>query len=227
MSARIRAEIPESAMRKTTPQNAAAIDRRMVEEAVWSAPPSDGSDFDLNPESRDLLPPNRRLRPAAVLCALAPRGEGFNVILTRRSEQLKTHSGQVAFPGGKIDPTDPSPMAAALREAEEEIGLTADQVDVIGAIDRYETGTGFTITPFIAICHPAFQPIAEEGEVAEVFETPLDFLMDPRNRERRSAKWQGQLRHYYAYDWEGRLIWGATAAMLKALSDRIDRLRNS
>ena len=209
----------------TAPLDAAAIDRRVIEEAVWSAPTSPASDFDLNPQGRSLVPPNRRLRPAAVLCALAPREGAFQVILTLRSSQLKTHAGQVAFPGGKIDPTDPSPMAAALREAEEEIGLTSDQVEILGPIDRYETGTGFTITPFIGICSPAFRPIAEEGEVAEVFETPLDFLMDARNRERRSVEFQGAMRHYYAYDWQDKLIWGATAGMLKALNDRIDRVR--
>ena len=226
MSARPKVKAQRGAERDPTPINAAPIGRRVVEEAVWSLAPSASSDFDLNPEGRALAPKNRVLRPAAVLCALAPRPDGFSVILTRRSDQLKTHSGQVAFPGGKIDSTDPSPMAAALREAEEEIGLTPDQVEVIGAIERYETGTGFSITPFIAVCHPAFKPIAEEGEVAEVFETPLDFLMNPRNRERRSVEFQGQLRHYYAYDWDGRLIWGATAGMLKALNDRIDRVRS-
>ena len=225
MSARPAASFSTSAEPDAGPQLAAPIDRALVEEAVWGAPARKASDFDLNPSGRALLPPNRRLRPAAVLCALVPRDGGFQVILTLRSENLRAHAGQVAFPGGKIDVDDASPMAAALREAEEEIGLTADQVEILGPIDRYETGTGFAITPFLGICSAAFQPIAEEGEVAEVFETPLDFLMDPRNRERRSYELNGYTRHYYAYDWRGRMIWGATAGMLKALNDRIDAVR--
>lgn len=225
MSARPVANLSTSAKRDDAPQLAAPIGRPLVEEAIWGAPSREASDFDLNPSGRSLLPPDRRLRPAAVLCALVPRNDGFQVILTQRSEHLRAHAGQVAFPGGKIDATDASPMAAALREAEEEIGLSADQVEILGAIDRYETGTGFAITPFIGICRASFRPIAEEGEVAEVFETPLDFLMNPRNRERRSYELNGHTRHYYAYDWQGRMIWGATAGMLKALNDRIDAIR--
>lgn len=201
------------------------IDRRLLEAAVWGAPDRPASDFDLNPRERSRISPRRKLRPAAVLCALVLREQGFNVILTRRSERLNTHAGQVAFPGGKIDLNDASPMAAALREAEEEIGLTADQVDILGAIDRYETGTGFTVTPFIGVCSPAFSPIADDGEVAEVFETPLDFLMNPANRERREFVRDGRERRFYAFDWRGRTIWGATAGMLKALSDRIEVVR--
>lgn len=205
--------------------DAPSIDRRLLEAAVWGPPTRSGGDFDLNPSGRDLISPSRRLRPAAVLCAVAPRPTGFQVILTRRADHLKTHAGQVAFPGGKIDPGDPSPMAAALREAEEEIGLSPDQVEILGAVDRYVTVTGFSIIPFIGVCNPAFLPIADDSEVAEVFETPLDFLMDPRNRLRRAVEREGRMRRFYAYDWRGRVIWGATAGMLKALNDRIDAAR--
>lgn len=213
-------------LKETDPAPQASIHLGLVEAAVWEGAPVENGDFDLNPKDRADLPPTRKKRPAAVLCALAPRESGLHVILTRRADHLNRHAGQVAFPGGKIDPTDPSPMAAALREAEEEIGLSSDQVEVLGPIDRYETATGFLVTPFVAVAHPAFRPIADDNEVAEVFETPLDFLMDARNRERRSYEWDGRTRHFYAYEWEGRTIWGATAGMLKALADRIEAVRD-
>ncbi|MEM9724090.1 MAG: CoA pyrophosphatase [Pseudomonadota bacterium] len=203
------------------------IDRALLEAAIWGAAPTINGDFDLNPVDRSTLPLDRLRRPAAVLCALAPRPHGYNVILTRRADHLKAHAGQVAFPGGKIDPADPSPMAAALREAEEEIGLPREQVEMLGPFDRYETVSSFLVTPFIGIAHPAFQPIADDGEVAEVFETPLDFLMDPANCQRRSATWKGEERHFYVYEWRGKNIWGATAGMLKALSDRVEAVRRS
>ncbi|MEL6980698.1 MAG: CoA pyrophosphatase [Pseudomonadota bacterium] len=202
------------------------IDRALIEAAVWSAPArAGGGDHDLNPGAERDFALDRARRPAAVLCALAPRSSGFHVILTRRAAHLSAHAGQIAFPGGKIDPGDPSPLAAALREAEEEIGLPREQVEVIGAIDRYETGTGFSVTPFVALAHAAFRPIADDGEVAEVFEAPLDFLMDPRNVEKRSGVYKGVTRHYYAYDWRGKMIWGATAGMLKGLADRVAAAR--
>lgn len=200
---------------------AARIDRRLLEAAVWTPRARSGaSDFDLNPDAEE----GRRrlaLRRAAVLCALAPREAGYHVILTRRADHLRRHAGQIAFPGGKIDAIDPSPLAAALREAEEEIGLAPDQVDVIGAIEPYETRTGFHVTPFVGLADPSFHPITDDQEVAEVFEAPLDFLMDPRNRQRRSYTLQGRRRYFYAYDWGGRAIWGATAGMLSCLAERV------
>ena len=202
------------------------IDRYIIEAAVWRAgQDGDHGDFDLNPLGADDLPPSQRITPAAVLCPIVERPGGFHVILTKRAEHLSKHPGQVAFPGGKVDPHDPSPLAAALREAEEEVGLPREQVDVVGAINPYVTGTGFRVTPFVGMVHHAFRPITDDGEVAEVFEAPLDFLMNPANRQLRTGFWRGRERSTYAIPWNGYDIWGATAGMLKALADRIEAAR--
>jgi 8-oxo-dGTP pyrophosphatase MutT (NUDIX family) len=157
---------------------------------------------------------------AAVLVAVTDRAEP-GVILTQRTEHLRKHPGQVAFPGGRIDPSDDGPVAAALREAWEEIGLPAAQVEVVGAVDRYHTGTGFDVTPVLAVVPPdlAYSPAA--AEVADVFEVPLAHLLDPINHVPGSAEWRGRTRHFHQIDWQGRRIWGATAAMIVNLSRRL------
>lgn len=190
---------------------------------VTDEPPR--SDFDLSPQLRELMPETRNLRPAAVLCPITPREDGLHVILTRRADHLKNHAGQIAFPGGKVDPEDRSPLATALREAHEEIGLVSDLVDVLGAIARYETVTGFLVTPFVGVTQPTYQPIVDDNEVAEVFEAPLDFLMNPANIQRVDRVVDGKPRPYYAIPYQDRYIWGATAAMLKNLADRIASVR--
>ncbi|MEM9049037.1 MAG: CoA pyrophosphatase [Pseudomonadota bacterium] len=179
------------------------------------------SDYDLNPQIVGALPKNRRLRAAAVLCGLTERDGAYHILLTRRAPALKHHAGQVAFPGGKVDAGDPSPLAAALREAQEEIGLAPEHVEVLGSIDGHETATGFAITPFVGIVAPGFRPVPETGEVAEVFEAPLDFLMDPSNHKRASRDWNGQKRYFYEMPWGQHYIWGATARILKGLSLRL------
>ncbi|MEM9737339.1 MAG: CoA pyrophosphatase [Pseudomonadota bacterium] len=190
---------------------AAALDR---------PPLGDRSDFDLNPHLRARAE-GASPRPAAVLCGLIQRPAGLQVVLTRRAAHLKHHGGQVAFPGGKVEPTDPSPSAAALREAQEEIGLHPRQVRLMGQLDDYLTGTQFRVSPFVAEIDPAWEPVIDPGEVAEVFEAPLDFLMDPANR-REEAYTKGTLtRRYYAMPWGRHHIWGATAGMLKGLADRL------
>jgi 8-oxo-dGTP pyrophosphatase MutT (NUDIX family) len=180
------------------------------------APPR--SDFDLNPQSRLH---DRPLTPAAVLVGLVEREAGLTVLLTRRSDALRKHSGQVAFPGGRMDPGE-TPAQAALRESWEEVGLDQHFVRLAGLGDAYETGTGFSITPVVGFIRTGFTLQAYDAEVAEIFETPFAFLMDAANHQLRSMKAaDGIERSFYAMEHEGRTIWGATAGMLRGLRERI------
>jgi 8-oxo-dGTP pyrophosphatase MutT (NUDIX family) len=156
---------------------------------------------------------------AAVLIAVTDRPEP-GVILTVRREHLRTHAGQVAFPGGRVDAGEDT-FSAALREAHEEILLDPAAVDVIGAIERYRTVTGYVVTPVLGVIPPDLPLEPHEHEVADWFEAPLDFLLDPANQHRRSALFQEQTRHYYEIVWNDRRIWGATAAMIVNLSRRL------
>lgn len=160
-------------------------------------------------------------RPAAVLVALVARPEGTSVLLTQRAAHLREHSGQIAFPGGKIDPADASPMACALREAHEEVGLEARFVEPIGYLDPYQTGTGYRILPLVAMLSPGFALSLNAQEVADAFEAPLAFLMDPANHLRHSRHWAGRERFYYAMPYRERYIWGATAGILRNLYERL------
>ncbi len=160
------------------------------------------------------------LRPAAVLVAITDRPDP-GLILTRRSSHLRTHAGQIAFPGGRVDDSDADEIAAALREAEEEIALPRSAVDVIGMSDRYHTFTGFDIVPVLGVVPPDLPLSACADEVDDWFELPLAFALDPANRTRQSVQWQGATRHYYEIMWEGRKIWGVTAAILANLSKRL------
>ncbi|GAA4715998.1 CoA pyrophosphatase [Sphingomonas lutea] len=157
--------------------------------------------------------------PAAVLIAVTDRSDP-GVILTVRRDHMRTHAGQIAFPGGRIDPGE-SAIEAALREAEEELALDPARVDVIGDLAPYRTVTGYAVTPVIGVMAPDLPLQAQEAEVADWFEAPLAFLLDPANHQRRSALFQGQERHYYEIDWNGRRIWGATAAMTINLARRL------
>ncbi|HMG48879.1 MAG TPA: CoA pyrophosphatase [Allosphingosinicella sp.] len=161
------------------------------------------------------------ITPAAVLVAVVDRPEP-TVILTLRPETMRKHPGQISFPGGRIDPGDDGPIAAALREAEEEIGLPPHRVEVIGLADVYRTITGFEVTPVVGIVPPDLPLVPHPGEVAAVFEAPLHYLLDPAHQHQRSAIWRGRERHYYEIDYEGRRIWGATAAMIVNLSRRLE-----
>lgn len=161
------------------------------------------------------------LRDAAVLVPIVNRPEGLTVILTKRADHLNSHAGQVSFPGGRVEESDGSAVAAALRETEEEIGLLSDFVTIKGELDRYRTGTGFSIQPVVGFVETGFTLDVHEGEVAEVFEVPLDFLMDPKNHLRHSAVWQGKRREYYAMPYGDYYIWGATAGMLVNFYTRV------
>jgi 8-oxo-dGTP pyrophosphatase MutT (NUDIX family) len=157
--------------------------------------------------------------PAAVLIAVTDRIDP-GVVLTVRREHLRTHAGQVAFPGGRIDPGE-DPIGAALREAHEEILLDPSTVDVVGSIEQYRTVTGYVVTPVLGVIPPGLPLEPHEHEVADWFEAPLEFLLDPANRRERSALFQGSTRHYYEIIWNDRRIWGATAAMIINLSRRL------
>jgi 8-oxo-dGTP pyrophosphatase MutT (NUDIX family) len=157
--------------------------------------------------------------PAAVLIAITDRAEP-GVILTVRREHLRTHAGQIAFPGGRIDDGEDA-FAAALREAAEELGLPPDDVELVGAIEDYRTVTGYIVTPVIGVIPPGLPLYPHEHEVADWFEGPLAYLLDPANQHPKSALFQGQERHYYEIMWDGRRIWGATAAMIVNLSRRL------
>jgi 8-oxo-dGTP pyrophosphatase MutT (NUDIX family) len=152
--------------------------------------------------------------PAAVLVPLIPRPEGVAVLLTERAGHLSRHAGQVAFPGGRCDPDDDSIVHTALREAQEEVGLDPARVDVLGVLPQYRTRTGFLITPVVGWIEPPFSLLPDPGEVADVFEMPLAFVLDPANHERHHRDADDGRRYFYVLPFQDRYIWGATAAML-------------
>lgn len=161
-------------------------------------------------------------RPAAVLIPVVARDEP-TVLLTQRSASLSTHAGQISFPGGKLDPTDPDPLATALREAHEEVGLDPGFADPLGFLEPYLSGTGFRIVPVVALVSPAFEVKLNPAEVDEAFEVPLDFLMTPENHARHSREWKGIRRSFYAMPYGERYIWGVTAGILRVLYERLYR----
>lgn len=194
----------------------------MIDDALGRAAARDtstSSDFDLNPGF--ILPEGRKLRAAAVLVAVQDLGYGPRVLLTKRSSHLKHHPGQIAFPGGKVEVSDATPTAAALREAQEEVGLPPSLVRVIGALPSHETVTGFTVVPILAQITGAFGPVAEVGEVDEVFSVPLSFVTNPANFRVEARFWRGELRRYYTVPYGPYYIWGATARILRGLAERM------
>lgn len=176
------------------------------------------SDFDLNPDFQ--MPSGTTYKDAAVLIAICARTP-LTVLLTERTPHLSAHAGQIAFPGGRIDPGDRDATAAALREANEEIGLDAASVEPLGYLDPYRTSTGYLITPVVALVEPNFAIAANPAEVADVFEVPLAFLLNETNHRIESRQWRGAERRFYAMPYNQHYIWGATAGIIRSLSRRL------
>lgn len=218
-----------SAMTSPGPFRAHAA-ARLHPEPRWRRPaaapapgwhPEDGpSDFDLNPEYATLALSAAPPRPAAVLVPVVMR-EPLTVLLTLRTPHLTAHAGQVAFPGGKVEEHDSSAIETALREAEEEVGLDRRLVSPIGFLDTYRTGTGYAITPLVALVDRGYHPRPDPNEVADVFEVPLAFLMEPANARLETRFWRGRDRRFYALSFDGFDIWGATAGMLHNMRERL------
>lgn len=181
-------------------------------------PLGDGWNF---AELSDLVVPGP-LQDATVLVGLVPRDSGTRVVLTRRNEHLRNHAGQVSFPGGRIDAGDAGVVAAALRETGEEIGVVPPQVVPLGFLDPFVTTSRFRVVPVVATLDPAYVARPNPGEVAEVFEVPLDYLMSPQHLRDVFAEFRGRRRRVLEYDWPGQRIWGATAAILFNLRQRLE-----
>ncbi len=161
--------------------------------------------------------PETGLIPAAVLIPIVMRGSGMTILLTQRTAHLRDHAGQVSFPGGRCEPGDAGPVATALREAHEEVGIDPAQVEILGSLPEYLTSTGFRVTPVVGFVNPPLNLRLDDFEVAEVFEPPLEFLLDAANHQRHKVDYRGAQREYWAMPWHGYYIWGATAGMLVSL----------
>lgn len=154
------------------------------------------------------------LMPASVLVPIVARSESLTVLFTRRTAHLRAHSGQISFPGGRVEPQDVGPIETALRETQEEIGLARERIELIGTLPEYHTRTGYRITPVVGLVAPPFVLEADPQEVDAVFEVPLSFLLDPRNHQRHTRAFEGRMISYFAMPYGEHYIWGATAAML-------------
>ena len=191
--------------------------RLLAEPAILPLAPR-RSDYDLNPDLQPAAP--RELVPAAVLVPVVRRADP-TVLFTRRTENLARHAGQVSFPGGRLHQEDASLVVTALRETREETGIDPELIDVAGFLDPYETGTGFAILPVVGLLEESFSLRPNPQEVAEIFEVPLAFFLDQANCERETGEWQGRTRTFYAFRYKQHHIWGATAAIIVSLRDRI------
>lgn len=176
----------------------------------------DGGDIDFLEQEKP-----QTIRPAGVLMGVVPRADGPTFVLTQRPVTMPTHAGQVAFPGGKMEAVDIDEVAAALREADEEVGVVPAQTEILARSAPYVTATGFRIVPVLALLDEGFQARPDPGEVDAVFETPLSFLMNPDNHQKRTGVWRGQTRHYYEMPHNGFRIWGVTAGIIRQLYERL------
>ncbi len=192
--------------------------RELITSSLARAKPAVAGDADLNP---GYARAPRPLRPAAVLVGLVERPAGTTVLFTRRTDGLRHHAGQISFPGGGCEPEDADATACALRETREEIGLEAGWIEVVGRLNSYVTGTGYAITPVVGFIRPGFAVTPDPSEVAEIFEVPLAFLLDPANHQRGSRTIAGATRHFYAIPYGDYYIWGATASMLVDLHRKV------
>jgi 8-oxo-dGTP pyrophosphatase MutT (NUDIX family) len=190
-----------------------SVSRQWVFDRLRRPPPNDADPGSL----RFVHPPERAVTPAAVLVPLINRPEGITVMLTQRTAHLHDHAGQISFPGGRVDEGDVDRVHTALREAEEETGLSRDMVEVAGMLPEYDIPTGFRVTPVVGWVEPPFELEPDPFEVAEVFEVPLGHFLNPANHQRHSDVVNGRQRNYYAMPYQGRFIWGATAGMLFSL----------
>lgn len=215
-------------MERTLPDLAALDEtqfRRLAQDRLLETPPEgwneagSPSDYDLNPDARNFQI-GEVLRPAAVLIPILI-GNPLRVLLTERTDSLPSHAGQIAFPGGKIDNSDSGPLEAAVREAYEEVGLERRYIEPVGYVEPYRTGTGFLVTPVVAMVRHGFSLTPDPREVASVFEVPLSFLLDTENHRIDTVFWRGAERRFYAMPYEGRYIWGATAGIIRALHRRL------
>jgi len=208
----------------TTAASARSTLRARVERAVRALDDPPRGDELGNGDLDPFLSRRTPLRPAAVLVPIVERPDGPTVLLTRRTDHLRDHPGQVSFPGGRVDDTDRGPVDAALRETAEEIGLGREHIELVGLLDGYETVTGYRVTPVVGFVRPGFVLTLDAFEVAETFEVPLAFFLDETSCLIKSGMRNGVRRRYYAFEYEHRHIWGATAGMLVNLRRRVARL---
>jgi len=193
--------------------------RESIRHCLHNNPISSGlaGDFAVSGLARE----ERELTPAAVLMPLVERPEGLTVLLTQRTEHLYNHAGQISFPGGRVEQYDLTHTETALRETEEEIGLHRRHVEIVGFMEPYQTITGFLVTPVVGFVEPLFELNLDTFEVAEAFEVPLAFILDPHHHKRHASEYRGERRYYYVIPYENRYIWGATAAMLVNLANKL------